>query len=70
MRSLVLAAWVAAAGCMELHGPTDGSLAQIKRQQEQRLLMTCVAENGGGVTGAIGMAVVDFCRGDAEGRVW
>jgi hypothetical protein len=55
---------------MQTHGPTDGSLAQIKRQQQQRLLMNCVADNGGGVTGAIGIAVVDMCRQNANTRVW
>jgi hypothetical protein len=69
-RLTIVAALLCAVGCMELHGPTDGSLAEIKRQQEQRLMMSCVAENGSGATGAIGLAVVQYCRDDANLRVW
>ncbi len=66
----MVAVLLCAGGCMDLRGPTDGSLAQIKRQQEQRLMMSCVAEVGGGVTGAIGLAVIEYCRDDADVRVW
>jgi hypothetical protein len=70
MSRLTIVAVLLCAGCMDLRAPTDGSLAQIKRQQEQRLMMSCFAENGGGAVGATGLAVIQYCRDDADLRVW
>lgn len=69
-RLTIVAVLLFVGGCMDLHGPTDGSLAQIKRQQEQRLMMNCVAEYGAGVAGPQGLAVVQYCREDANVHVW
>jgi len=67
---LALAALLGVLGCHTTPPPVDGTLAKIKRHQEQRLLLACVSENGGGVTGAVGLAVFQWCRDHAAEKIW
>ena len=48
----------------------NGSLAQIKRDQESRLMFNCVNQYGTVMHGGLSMDLIQACREDANARVW
>ena len=58
------------AGCQNRPQPITGSLTDIKRHQEQQLMFNCVGQNSSIRTGGLTPELINYCRDDAEVRVW
>jgi hypothetical protein len=59
---------VALGGCQT--DSAGGSLAQIKREQESRLMFACVGQYGTAIHGGITIELIQACKADADARVW
>lgn len=49
---------------------SGASLAEIKRQQESRLMFDCINQYGTIRHGGLSLDLIQACRDDADARVW
>jgi len=50
--------------------PPDGSLAELKRSQETRLMYECINENGTVTHGGLSLELIQACQKQADALVW